>query len=53
MIERYYFHLRDGDTFMEDTTGILLQGLDEAIRQAQAAINELLIEQNATRATVC
>ena len=42
---RFYFHLRDGDTYEEDTDGIELPDVDSAQTEAVVAAREILAEQ--------
>jgi hypothetical protein len=46
--QRFYFHFRDGDHFIEDEVGVVLGNLGQAINQAEVSVRELLDEQNAT-----
>ncbi|WP_428414531.1 DUF6894 family protein [Pararhizobium sp.] len=41
----YFFHLRDGETFEEDTVGVELEDVDSARTEAIAAAREMLAEQ--------
>ncbi|WP_426233552.1 DUF6894 family protein [Pararhizobium sp. DWP3-4] len=42
---KFYFHLRDGDTFEEDTDGVELPDVDSARSEAIIAAREILAEQ--------
>ncbi|WP_276118312.1 DUF6894 family protein [Pararhizobium qamdonense] len=41
----YYFHLRNGDDYEEDTTGVELPDVDSARTEAIVAAREILSEQ--------
>lgn len=42
---RFYFHLRDGDTYDEDADGVELPDIDNARTEAVVAAREILAEQ--------
>ncbi|WP_426237834.1 DUF6894 family protein [Pararhizobium sp. DWP1-1-3] len=48
MAQKFFFHLRDGDSFDEDTVGVDLPNSNEARRQGRLALHELIIEEIAT-----
>ena len=39
---RFYFHIRDNDTFIEDDEGIYLPNLEAATDEAWASVSDLL-----------
>lgn len=41
----YFFHLRDGDQFIPDETGIDLPDINEARREALQSARDMLAEQ--------
>ncbi|WP_455272944.1 DUF6894 family protein [Rhizobium herbae] len=44
-MSKFYFHVRDGTTFEEDTIGIELPDLISAKREANTAAREMLAER--------
>ncbi|KQV35292.1 hypothetical protein ASC96_29515 [Rhizobium sp. Root1204] len=49
----YFFNVRNGDYYNEDTEGLELPDVDTARKEAKDAAREMLAEQIALRVPVC
>ncbi|WP_040674974.1 DUF6894 family protein [Rhizobium grahamii] len=50
-MQRFFFNIRDGDDFIEDPEGTVLQDRESAISEAKAVARELLVAEISSGAT--